>query len=120
MKRWEELSRTEIVLRCLAAAVLLLVVGLSLYMGLSVALFCSQRERDIEYLCGMDSHVRFAYMITTDGRDDLNAPPNGPELLNRTRRSLISNATVLNKEEVEEKIDGTFSLGVFWKGPLGM
>ncbi len=28
-------------------------------------------------------------------------------------RSLISNATVLNKAEVEEKIAGTFSLGVF-------
>ena len=35
-------------------------------------------------------------------------------------RSLISSATVLNKAEVEEKIAGTFSLGVFWKGPLGM
>jgi hypothetical protein len=48
-------------------------------------LFCSQRERDIEYLWSNDIDVHFAYMITADGRLDPDATPNGPELLNRTR-----------------------------------
>ena len=63
MKRWEELSRTEIVLRCLAAVVLLVFVVLGIYAGLSVALFCSQRERDIEYLRAMDMDVTFAVFM---------------------------------------------------------
>ena len=34
--------------------------------------------------------------------------------------SRISNATSLNKADIEERVAGTFSVGVFWRCPLGM